>query len=245
MKKHTVQLTILGICMLLTAACKKSEMRTYKDDQPALYMGMSSYAYSFVDDLTAATKTIYLPVKLSGQLQDYDRSFKMEVVTGTGTTADAALYEVKEGVLPKNAVDGRIAIVLKRNTLVDTSLVDLTLRLLPSADLDTMLNTQTKVTWTAKIIKPVNWDRWLRYYLGTGFSTAWFKFIIQHTGRTSFPYDGTLSRTDPVTWWMTAGEIQGYGLQVKEALLEYNLMNPNNPFIHDDGPSKGLPVVLP
>lgn len=243
MKTNQVIFSLALGMLLLFGACKKAELITYKDESPSLYMGLSTYAYSFVDDLQAQTKTIYLPVKLSGELKDYDRSFRMEAVFDNTTTAKPDWFEIKEGILPKNSVDGRIPIVLKRNKTVDTSLVDLTLKLMPSDQLGTMLTTSTKVTWTGKIIQPVNWS-WMRYYLGADFSTGWYAFVIQVTGRSSFPYYPTLASADPVTWWMSAGEIQGWGLKVKEALIAYNLEHPNDPMLHNDGPKKGLPVVF-
>jgi len=228
--------------MLLLGACKKEELKTYEDDSPSLY-GLSGYSFSFIEDLTAQSKTIYLTARLSGEPKDYDRNFKIEAVFDSTTTAKPEWFEIKEGVLPKNSTEGRVAIVLKRNATIDNSLVDLTVRLVPSKELGTMLGTMSKVTWTGKIIQPVNWS-WMRYYLGADFSTGWYKFVMEVTGRSSFPYFPTMSGADPVTWWMSAGEIQGWGLKVKEALIAYNLQHPNDPFIHNDGPKKGLPVVF-
>ncbi|SMD07412.1 DUF4843 domain-containing protein [Pedobacter nyackensis] len=243
MKPNKAFFSLSFLVLLLLAACQKEELEIYKDESPSLY-GLSGYSYSFIEDLTAQSKTIYLTVRLSGELKGYDRSFKVEPVFDNTTTAKPEWFEIKEGVLPKNSTEGRVAIVLKRNMTVDTSLVDLNLQLLPSKELGTMLGTRSKVTWTAKIIQPVNWNQWLRYYLGVPFSTGWYKFVMQVTGRTSFPYNPSLSGADPVTWWMGAGEIQALGLKVKEALIKYNLEHPNDPFVHDDGPSKGLPVTL-
>lgn len=228
--------------VLLLGACKKEELKIYKDESPSLY-GLSGYSFSFIEDLTAQSKTIYLTARLSGEPKDYDRNFKVEAVFDSTTTAKPEWFEIKEGVLPKNSTEGRIAIVLKRNETIDNSLVDLTVRLVPSKELGTMLGTTSKVTWTAKIIQPVNW-RWMRFYLGADFSTDWYKFVMQVTGRSSFPYEPALAPSDPVTWWMSGGEIQAWGLKVKEALIEYNLQHPNDPFIHNDGPKKGLPVVF-
>ncbi|WEK20218.1 MAG: DUF4843 domain-containing protein [Candidatus Pedobacter colombiensis] len=242
MKRNKAIFNLSLFLLLLLGACKKEQLKIYEDKSPSLY-GLSGYSYSFIEDLTAQTKTIYLTVRLSGELKNYDRNFKIETVFDSTTTAKPEWFEIKEGVLPKNSTEGRVAIVLKRNKTVDTSLVNLTVRLLPSNELGTMLGTMSKVTWTAKIIQPVNWS-WMRYYLGADFSTGWYQFVMQVTGRTSFPYYPTLASSDPVTWWMSAGEIQAWGLKVKEALIEYNLQHPNDPFIHNDGPKKGLPVVF-
>lgn len=232
---------------LIMVACQKEELPLYQDTAPALYMGLTTYSYSFIDDKDAQTKTIYLPVKLSGEMKDYDRSFKMKAVYDSTTTAKTEWFEVQEGTLPKNSVDGTIPVVLKRNITVDTSLVNIVLELVPSDDLGIMLNTKARVTWTGKIIQPANWS-WMRYYLGADFSTGWYEYIMEVTGRTSFPYFPT--NADKETWWMSAGEIQGWGLMVKEALNEYNIKlqqqypDRDTAFVHTDGPKKGLPVVF-
>ncbi|MGE7774830.1 DUF4843 domain-containing protein [Chitinophaga sp. NPDC101104] len=241
MKK--LRFIIAGICLLF--ACKKSQVQTYSDEAPAIYFTLTNYSYSFMDDLDSTSRLIYLPVKLSGSLKDEDRAFTMEPVNDTNTTAEPDWYEIRQGYLPKNSVNGVVPIVLKRNATVDTSLVRLRLKLKPGSALDTMPNASVQVVWTGKIIQPVNWARWLRYYFGTPFSTGWYKFIIEATGRSSFPYEPILARTDPATWWMSAGQIQAYALQVKEALQAYNAAHPDSPLRHNDGQYKGELVSMP
>ncbi|NLR80431.1 DUF4843 domain-containing protein [Chitinophaga eiseniae] len=230
--------------IILIAACKKEQIKLYQDTDPSLYFTLTTYSYSFMTDLDSTSRVIYLPVKLSGALKDYDRSFTMQVINDTNTTANKDWYELKQGTLPKNSVNGTIPIVLKRNVTIDTSIIKLKLVLTPSSTLDTMPNATIQLSWTGKIIQPINWN-WLRYYFGTPFSTAWYKFIIKTTGRSSFPYSPTLARTDPATWNMTQPQIQAYTLQVKEALQSYNAANPDNPLTHDDGIYKGQLVSMP
>ena len=242
MKGNKTLFNLLLLVLMFLGACKKQELKLYQDDSPSLY-GLTSYSYSFIEDITAQSKTIYLNVRLSGELKDYDRSFKIEPVFDSTTTAKKEWFEIGEGILPKNSVVGSIPVILKRNEIIDTSLVQLTVKLLPSSELGTMLGTSSRITWTAKIIQPVNWG-WMRYYLGADFSTDWFKFVMKVTGRSSFPYYPTMAASDPVTWWMSLGEIQAWGLKVKEAHTKYNLEHPNDPLIHNDGPKAGLPVVF-
>ncbi len=250
LKTIKIKQLFIGISTLVCitiAACQKEELSLYQDTAPALYMGLTTYSYSFIEDKDAQSKTIYLPVKLSGEMKDYDRSFKMQAVFDSTTTAKAEWFEIQEGTLPKNSVDGSIAIVLKRNITVDTSLVNIVLQLTPNDALGTMLNTKARVNWTGKIIQPANWS-WMRYYLGADFSTGWYEYVMKVTGRTSFPYFPT--HADKETWWMSVGEIQGWGLMVKEALNEYNIKlqqqypDRDTAFVHTDGPKKGLPVVF-
>lgn len=252
MKKLLQPLAILALLLpLLFTACKKQELKLYEDIDPALRLGLFTYSYSFIEDLDSTTKLIKIPVVLSGMMRDYDRIVKMEIVEDTSNTAEPNWIEIKEGKLPKNSLQGEIPIVLKRNAYLEKNMAKIKVRLLPGDGLSVRGWSQVDISWTSQIIKPSNWDSWLRYYFGTPFSTAYYKFIVEVTGRTSFPYHGTLNKTDPVTWWMGSGQVQAYGLQIKDALRKYNRElktatgNMDTVFVHDDGPYKGLAVTLP
>lgn len=230
------------ICLFLQS-CKKEEIKIYQDD-PGIYITTPTYSYSFTENIGATSKLIYLSVKLSGTVTNYDRIFKIETVNDAETTAQPDWFEIKEGTLPKNSIDGKVAILLKRNMTVDTSIVKLKVKLVGSNELDPMLAPTALISWTGKIIQPVNWN-WLRWYFGTPFSTGWYLFMIEAAGVTSFPYSPTLSPADPVTWWWGSGEISAYSLKVKDALNKYNLAHPGNELRHNDGPNVGQLVTMP
>ena len=237
------------ICLILfitgvIASCNKEEIGLYQDD-PNIYFTTLTYTYSFLDDIGATEKTIYLYVRLSGMTQNHDRSFEIEPILDTTTTAKSDWYVIGEGLLPAGAIDGRVPITLRKNEVVDTSNVVLRVRLKADNQMAPILTTVSTITWTGQIIQPSNWSSWLRYYFGTPFSTGWFLFICEVTGRTSFPYHGTLAASDPETWWMSAGELQAWAQMVKEALNAYNAENPGNELRHNDGASAGQLVQMP
>jgi hypothetical protein len=236
-------LTIV-ICLIFLS-CKKEEIKTYEED-PGIYFTTPTYNYSFTENVGASSKLIYLTVKLSGNVKDYDRTFKIEAVNDAETTAQADLYEIQHGVLPKNSFDGKVAVLLKRNVTVDTSIVNLKVKLIGSADLDPLLAPTALISWTGKIIQPVNWSS-LRFYFGTPFSTGWYTFMLQSAGVSSFPYttSASLKATDPAYWWWGIGQMYAYGNKVKEALNKYNLEHPGNELRHNDGPNVGQLVAMP
>lgn len=243
--KNTAKIYIfLPVLFIVFNACKKQEVISYTED-PGIYFTIPTYSYSFIEDIGAQTKTIYLPVALSGNAKDVDRKFKIEVVNDTNTNVTSDLYEIKEGELLKGSFNGRVPIVLKRNQAVEESIVKLKVKLVGSSELDPLMNQFVQITWTGKIIQPVNWSSWLKYYFGTPFSTNWYLFVLKEAGVSSLPYHGTLSKTDPVTWWMSAAQVQAYALKVKEALNKYNLAHPGNELRHEDGPYKGQLVTMP
>ncbi len=238
LKEFLTLVLVIGL-----VSCTKEGLKMYEDD-PGVYFTTPNYNYSFTENISATTKTIYLPVKLSGQQSAEDRKFEVSVVSDSVTTAQAGWYEIQQGEVLKNSFDGRVPVVLKRNPTVDTSIVKLMVKIKGSAELDPMLTQTLVISWTGKIIEPVNW-RWLRYYFGTPFSTGWYTFMLENAGVSSFPYDGTLSSTDPVTWWWSAAQVTAYALKVKEALIKYNAANPGNELRHNDGAYAGQLVTMP
>lgn len=243
MKSYKKCYLLLLLIPLMLSACQKEEIMVYQDD-PGIYFTASTYPYSFTEDMGAQEKTINLPVKISGMLKDYDRNISVEAVFDSTTTVTSDLFQIGHGVVPKNSVDGTVAVILKRNTNVDTSVVYLKLKLTLSNDFTPVLSKTILVSWTGKIIQPVNWN-WLRYYFGTPFSTGWYMFMLKEAGVSSLPYSGTLSKTDPVTWWMSANQLVAYALKVKEALIKYNAEHPGNELKHNDGPYAGQIVTMP
>lgn len=236
MKKIFQTLVMMALMLpLLLNSCKKQELKIYEDTDPGIRLGTFTYNYSFIQDLEAETKTIYIPVHLSGMMRDYDRKLLMEIVDDSTTTAEPEWIEIQEGILPKNSIKGEIPIVLKRTAYLDTASATIKLRILPSDGLSIRGWSQVDIKWTSKIIQPQNWMSFLRFYFGIPFSTAYFKFIVDVTGQTNFD----------------SGPIQAYSLQVKDELIKYNKQlkkdtgNPDTVLVHDDGIYKGSAVTLP
>lgn len=244
MKQTIKHIVLLCIVSIIFSACKKQDISSYKED-PGIYFTVPTYSYSFIEDIGAQTKTIYLPVALSGNAKDFDRTFKVEVVNDTNTNVTPDLYEIKPGELLKGSFGGRVPIVLKRNQTVEDSFVKLKVKLTGSSELDPLMTQTVQITWTGKIIQPVNWSSWLKYYFGTPFSVNWYLFVLKEAGVPSLPYHPTLAKTDPITWWMSAGQVQAYAIKVKEALNKYNAAHPGNELRYEDGTSKGQLVTMP
>lgn len=235
---------VMGLALMLQS-CKKEELKVYQDD-PGVYFTTSTYSYSFTEDVGATSKMIYLPVNLSGMTKDVDRTFKIEVVNDTNTTAKPDWYEIQTGILPKNSLVGKVAVLLKRNATVDTSIVKLNVKLVGSNDLDPLLAPNVVISWTGKIIQPPNWST-LRFYFGTPFSTGWYLFMLEAAGVTAFRYThiAALKATDPAYWSWSADELKGYAMKVRDALINYNLAHPGNELKHNDGASAGQLVTMP
>lgn len=230
---------------LLLLGCEKEGTLEY-EEVPGIYFDGAERSYSFYEQPGVWVDTLKLPVLISGNARDYDRPIRLEVVLDSNTTADKEMYVLLEGCIKKGEYDGLALVVLKYVDILEKEVRKLNVRIVETDDFKELRLGQNNcvIRFSAQIIKPDNWDAWLIYYFGEAYSTAWWKFIMEATGKSSLPYYPT--HKDQEKWWMSGDELLANYWLVKEALNEYNA-NPENdpPLVHDDGQYKGQKVEMP
>ncbi len=237
-------LLVLVFLGIMNYSCNQEETMLF-DSDGSVYFTTSDYTYSFSDHLGKQTDTIKLPIQIFGKTVDVDRLVKIDLVTDDTSkvnTAPEELYRVLDGVIPANDLLGTVALELKNaDALIDTVFV-FYVRIVPSADFPDVSynNRAVEVQFTAKEIQPANWNGYLRYFWGD-YSTRWWQFIKDATGRTSIPYWS--GNADTETWWMSDNEFEALQAVVKRELKKYNESH-DTPLTHDDGPSKGKEVQI-
>ena len=222
------------------ASCKKDEIPVYGNIS-GVYFDGNNISFSFMEKPNSVMDTVRLSASITGMATETNRTFKAEVVKDS-TTAPEELYEILDGTVAANNYKGLLPIVLKKSDILKDSIVKLTIRLLPTEDFpEIRLGEELfSIYFTAKVIKPANWDDYLFYSFGE-YSTIWWTKIMEWTNRGSLPY--WPENADHETWWMTYNDIQIYKRLVAEKLKEYNASS-EGPLIHDDGPLAGSPVEM-
>ena len=99
-----------------------------------------------------------------------------------------------------------------------------------------------QISWTARLQAPSNWA-YLQTYFGP-YSTRYYKFIIQVTGRSTFPYRIINPETGEY-YWKTTAEVEAYSFIIRDSLDKYNADKSHPVLTHDDGKKAGQPVELP
>lgn len=242
-------ITALAIAVFAVSAfsCKKQSTMIF-GDQSGVYPDISEYIYSFLEYPGRTEDVITCPINLFGRVAGHDRVIKAEIAPDTLkriNTADPSWYEILDGVMPADSVKGSLRIRLKYNEMLEDSIYMFYVRMAPSEDfpnIDYRSTDVIKVQLTAKEVQPANWNGFLRVFWGS-YSTRWWKFIKEATGRTSIPY--WPGNSDKETWWMSDDEFLSLNTLVKRALRNYNELNPDEPLTHDDGVDKGKPVPMP
>lgn len=226
------------------AACQHEEIMRY-EQKPGVYFEAWTYSYTFLENPDSTSKVLRLPVDITGSQVDYDRTFTVvRPANDTITTAEDDQYRVGTGIVKANTYNGYVEVVVFKDDRLRDSVYNLALEIQPSEHFpEVRLNKKImQVSFTNKVIQPANWKR-LRWHFGQAFSTRWWTFICEVTGRTSLPYNGD-NPADPETWWMTYEEVEAYAAMVRIALDKYNA-GPDGPLTHDDGENAGQPVVMP
>lgn len=227
-----------GLC-----GCESSDIMLYEQN-PGVYFIDGVYSYSFLEDPQATSKLVKLGVDITGSQVDYDREFVVtRPAVDTITTAEDDQYIIGKGVVKANECTGYVEVEILRDDRLNDSIYTVALEIQPGKDFpETRLNKKImELSFTNKVVQPANW-KWLRWYFGTPFSTRWWLFICEATGRTSLPY---YPNQDPEVWWMSVGEVTAYQTIVRLALEEYNAKHPGKPLTHDDGDYAGQPVEMP
>jgi hypothetical protein len=171
MKKLTV---VAFMIVVVAGACKKTqEIRYHSDDN--VYFDFSTAAqrdsivYTFAYEPDLAKDTILLPVRISGIRIPANRSFGIQVVPGLSTAVAGTHYEAFKTSYTMPADSGVYmlpVIILNKDPQLTTTSVSLQLKLLPSADLDTAINTliKARIVFSNKLEKPIWWNMWLGAY---------------------------------------------------------------------------------
>lgn len=232
-------------CFWSFFGCENEGLKEYTDN-PGIYFDGAERSYSFFDHPGIQVDTIKLPLLISGPVCDYDRIVKVEVVSDTNTTATDDMYQLLDGYVLKGEAKGIVPVVLNYREALENQACKLKIRLVETKDFKELRLGQNTclIHFSAYIIKPDNWDSWLHYYFGDIYSTRWWKFIMDATGKNALPYNPT--HPDKETWWMSDAELIANYWLVRNALNEYNANPENNPPLrHDDGEGAGQIVVMP
>lgn len=203
-----IELTLLAIVLLL-GGCAKDEILSFDlDTKVNIYKDRGnaqrdSTTYSFAVQLPETVQdTVFIPVRILGNISDRDRKVNYEVLPKSEVSEDN--YSLLPAIIPAGEFHGMIPIIVKRTAALTTQEMRLWIRITPSEDLDVGASDQLEYLLKINdyLTKPTTW---VDTYFGP-FSQVKYGLIIRETGYTEFG-DSTL-------WF--------YILQTaKNALFEY------------------------
>jgi len=245
MKKITLHICIVLIGILTILSCEQEETMMYDTDRASINFSGSLAQYSFLKT-GLLTDTVKIPFTINGMAFDMDRSATLEVVVDS-TNAVAADYEILSKTVKAGEFNGLLLVKVNRpqgDTFDDRRVYfrvvdgDDFLVGLPSRT-DYELQLTNKLTpayrWT-----PTGWKS--KYFLGS-YSTAYYKFLMEATGETEYPYPWAVPGYNNDQKWNSA-EKNAFIAKAKAELKKYNESIAPDVLLHDDGLAEGQPVVI-
>jgi len=234
----------------LSSGCKRADLHTY-NHSANIYFDLTdsqrdSIIYTFAYDLSKASDTVYIPVRLSGIREIYDRRYMAYVEQDSSTAVAGVHYEALQEtyILPANFGRTYLPLIIYNTPDLESSTVSVILKLRASDDLG-IENPQlirAKIVFSAQLEEPVWWRMWLGNY-----SRTKHQLFILVTGQTELTMDGldaprnlyfvsmlTMMLNDPFAW-VASNPDRGYVLQPIEEgdTTAYY-------FYHHDNPSRTL-----
>lgn len=219
---------------VMIISCEKEEIRSF-EAQDALNFSEKKVEYSFLGN--PESEFIQdVAVQIIGNAVDVDRTFEVEIIQDSLTTAAANQYEIIGGLIKSGEFTGALKVKLLNSEVLDSTKVSLHVRIKNSENFE-VGNIETVdfvMSWTNQIIIP-KWG-YFRYWFSAKPSTSCYRIIVQSTGIISLS-NSTELRAYGYGKALTMGQVFG------DYVKQWNLDNPDNHLKHDDGVMAGEDIV--
>lgn len=213
----------------MLTACSTNEMMDYNAADKVYFFErtylntteqlVSSKTFSFaLQNSALMVDTFRIKVKLMGNIANYDRSFRAEVVADSSTAVAGTHYKLLDGVMPAGQYISYLPVVLYRTADTQNKAVNIKLRLTDHGDLIPG-NTEYlsfSLSWGDILLKP---DNWPEYFFGV-YSKNKYRFAIDVLGLTDWPQIGRVT-TGKQDGTYSISEIQAFASTLNEAYTAY------------------------
>ena len=234
--------TILFICLIAFSAtffsCKKEELQPFKAN-PAINFAKventNSLTYSFMTNPTN-DYIQEIPVTIIGDSSNVDRTFNVEVVSDSNTTATSGQYEILGGIIEAGEFTGKLKIRLIKSPELDTKTVSLKVKLVNTTDfkVGNKESSDFIVKWTNQIVIP-SWTYFRLFFVSVPSNSA-YRLIIQVTGLTTLTA-AQYSRE------IGAAGVEALATKFGDYVKQWNKDHPNDKLKHDSGTMEGQEIV--
>lgn len=120
MKKinNTIASLLLLPAMLSFSACGETDYMRFDISSSGVYFTKDTLNYSFgVTPVEVRSHTYKIPVRIMGNIADYDRTVAYEVIPDSTVGESGVQYNILNAVIPAGEIDGYISVELLRDDL--------------------------------------------------------------------------------------------------------------------------------
>lgn len=232
MKRYMYAIYMSIALLILNTSCSEKDIDAYAD-VPRIFIQIpgsgsfpirDSLIYSFPANPEIGNQdTLWFNAAIMGPAADHDREFALKVNAAGTTAIEGVNYKIESVVIPANAFQVRIPVVVFRDGLKDKS-VRLEFEVEENGNFKKGYERYQKAIfiWGDMFLKPDIWDS-SNYKNAFGdFTQKRYEFILRSSGITELP--------DPSNLVMLAF----YNAKVREALLKYE-MEHGEPMMDEKG----------
>lgn len=233
MKALAYKIFGLMLAVVLITGCKENDDLMMYENDPGVYfpLGISgvtidSIGYNFILKPIDQTKdTIYIPVRIMGDVAEVDRLVELQVVD-TSTAKEGTDFTFGPKIVRAGHFTDSIPLYVTRTAPLTSKILKLYLNIAPSKDFKVGYTglTDFKISITDQLVPPV-WSYTMNVTFGA-FSTVKFRFMVSTLQRVSFS-------------GIFPSELAAMGSKCKVALSQYEAAN--GPLLDESG----LRVVFP
>lgn len=238
MKKSTIFFICLMVFSVSFFGCKKEKLQPFKAN-PAINFAKventNSLTYSFMTN-PSNDYIQEIPVTIIGDSSNVDRTFNVEIVSDSNTTATPAQYELLGGIVEAGKFTGKLKIKLLKAPELDQKTVSLKMKLVDSKDfkVGNIESSYFTVKWTNQIVLPA-WNYFRLFFVSVASNSA-YRLIIQTTGLT------TLTAQQYGREIGAAG-VEALATKFGDYVKQWNKEHPNDKLKHDSGTLAGEEIV--
>lgn len=229
---------ILGVTLFFSS-CEKSDPMSFRA-KPAIVFDFrnatdNKVTFSFLGK-SEEVGEVRVPVIINGFSEDRDRQFEIEVVSDTITDAMPTGYTIESGIIHAGRMKDTLIVKLYKTTELETKVVNLYLRVKANEEFERGIKEKQyyQISWSNQAIMPT-WGTYFRTFFSQVGSTRAYRIFVETTGLTNFVL------ADFRIYQQAGAEV--LGKKFGDYIRAWNIANPNNKLVHDDGTSKGLEIV--
>lgn len=246
MKNGKYYIYSIFLILLVTFSCDKSEFTSYDRSESSANFSTRITNFSF-----ALSENEYDTVKIdyyiNGVLADFQRKVNVSVLADS-TTALNTEYKILSSVVDTNSYNGTLLVEVTKNDLDSIPDRRIWLNIEDSEDFTIGVKHQSShiLNLTSKLAVPYRWGNeksyLARFMLGS-YSTSYYKWLIDVTGHTQFPYPRAVpGYRDGLKWDYYYKK--KFVAWLKDQLKAYNAKIAPDYLKHSDGIAEGEAVVI-
>lgn len=239
---------------VMSGGCKEEPLQLFEaKDMICFWDHSTNYSFYGATNEEQADGVIRMKIRIMGYTKPYDREVTGAAIADTPgtpeedrlTTATPGEYTILGGTIPAGEVEGFFEVEVKNQEKLADGELRLNLALTENEDFGpgTRENRTMSLVWSRQFLQPQTWSS-MRTFICATWSSQVYRIFMEVTGLKELWYtsDGPDPENNPEDARVTAETARVYGRMFGDYVRAWELEH-GEKLLHDDGSSKGLPII--